>query len=415
MNSQIISNFLDNHKNNKFEKEHKTLSVSGFFISKKILENYFMDDENMKMIQGGRGYGRRRKIMLKNLIVNHLLNCLRTREGLDTVPFKIEFRSKLKEYDFDSDSDDELSPEQLEKLNELLQDLDIAKMEENDDDINEINEEIKNIKNSSPGKKPEPVIQPKHEQQSNICQNCENELIEEKGMLYCLYCGLEAGPVYKQGYIQSGNIAGAAVVGGRIGMIVDKLSEDVFKQRTLKLIGMYDDCMAVAEDRQLLFMSEHDESMKEAIWHMMKVNREKSFDDCKIELIRMVLNKLKRIKNKHLKKNINYLAGCFNVKTNLSYLLDPAEERQHLEIRLLNLMNEDEQEYYKTIKIKAMRNKNFKNLKNNSAEQYAAIANFVLYTKRNGSKMGINEMIQECGIAFSKYSNHYKILKRIKF
>jgi hypothetical protein len=155
--------------------------------------------------------------------------------------------------------------------------------------------------------------------------------------------------------------------------------------------------------------------MKDSIWSMMEKNKDKTLEFCKIELIKIILRELRRLNSKNIRQNLKYLKDCFNVRVNLSDLLDPEEDRKNIEFCLLELMNDKEKTLYNNIKNKIIRNKEFTNLTNKNSEHFSAITKFVLVSYRKGVKISvINDIIKGCGISFDKYSEHYNIIKKDK-
>lgn len=415
MNNSIVLEFLEKH--GKKEKENNLILKSRVNLHKKHLTEAFKHDANILAVKGGRGKRKRVNLMLKNLIVNFLLNCIRKYEYIDEIPFENEFMSKLNDEE-NNDYDDEeyfLTEDQIERINDLKKVIEVNIILKNFKRVEKLEKKIEDIKKEKKSEEEEDL---KQKQYNNICQLCDQEMMDDNGMFLCTSCRIQGGAVQRQSYNYSGNISGSKLIEGmeKIGMIADNIFGDDWKQRTVKLIELYDDCLNSSEDKLFSVLeSNYEKPMKDSIWSMMEKNKDKTLEFCKIELIKIILRELRRLNSKNIRQNLKYLKDCFNVRVNLSDLLDPEEDRKNIEFCLLELMNDKEKTLYNDIKNKIIRNKEFTNLTNKNSEHFSAITKFVLVSYRKGVKISvINDIIKGCGISFDKYSEHYNIIKKDK-
>jgi hypothetical protein len=381
--------------------KNKTKDIGEIGQYKIILEILFNKSDLKKNIRKGWGIVKRREDNLLKFQKNILNNCIRKYNGFPILQFEEEYHLKESEYS-DSDSDEEKTHELTsEEKNEIqiLENLrkDLEEWGDDDKEIPEIKKAIEGIITKSKEKqKPK-----KEEPLQNMCKMCDSDLIIEGGFYKCIQCGIEGDAVQKQGYMYAGNISGANYIPGmeKMGLFIDQKFKDNHAKKMDTIKNLIEDYIRASK------IDIDEDTIKGVAWSRLKLLKKKTLNSYKIKTVEIILYDLRRRGIKTLKRELSLMKRAFKIKDNIIYLLTKQEMNQEIINCLYSILDKKSQKLIKKYS-------NAMKWKIPSKEKVAAIIKFILIKK--GTKVSIvTNLIKECGINATKYSNHYNEIKAI--
>lgn len=329
------------------------------------LEKRYSSKKYTQGIRKGHGFSRRRGILIRDLVINHLLNCIREYHNLPPVKFEDEFPENLVEGDTleEKTSENLVEGDTLEE-NTLKKDLELAEMV---GDAREV-ERIKNlISSGKTGNSKKNEILHKNNQK-NKCARCGgSEYMINEGRKVCTRCGAVGENVESElGYSEMGNVFNVPENEQNLGENLDRNAVDqAVDHRINSLIRKMDVYTKTKADKRYSRVHktiqdclrenpeyfpdgiEDRESFFPRIREIILVGADKSYSEIRGDILKYFVEVLTSMRYKNVKKSVKVMSRCLGNRKNVEELVPASTQKSNNERRIIDMIGDKGSEKFR--------------------------------------------------------------------
>lgn len=335
---------------------------------------------------------RKREKQINLHIKNSLLNCIRKWGGIVNVSFEEEYPREEELEDIkkktESKRDIEIKKlaQEIDKINETMKYFTPSEQTQNKNKIKKLEENIREIQQQS--------ASDSESENKNVCDVCGAELIENvEGYITCVECGKIFEVVEGTSFQQSTGLAGTKMLENTTAKQAVSLSMTPAERRVAGMTRMIHDYIRQSKYETINILQEN-ESFNFGIRNIIFNNPNDSPSELKIKIIQMFIRHLVSLRYPSIGEILQEMKQEFKIKKDLTYLLDPEYENRISIDKLFELISE----------YKIQPNKNIIEL--------AAIVKDILVKEERKTQKYAEEKIKKASrLPKYKYENEYIKIK----